>query len=69
MEARKRDRIRKNILSEIAAYVIVFTRSANSCCLQLLDRINIIRSDFKKCAVACLAGHYHLVDLEEAEVK
>ncbi|KAJ7805231.1 hypothetical protein B0H14DRAFT_3882987 [Mycena olivaceomarginata] len=34
-----------------------------------LDRINIIRGDFKKCAVACLAGHYHLADLEEAEVK
>ncbi|KAJ7722675.1 hypothetical protein B0H14DRAFT_3170128 [Mycena olivaceomarginata] len=43
---------------------LVFTRSANS-----LDRINIIRGDFKKCAVACLAGHYHLADLEEAEVK
>ncbi|KAJ7712108.1 hypothetical protein B0H14DRAFT_3172038 [Mycena olivaceomarginata] len=34
-----------------------------------LDRINIIRGDFKKCAVACLAGHYHLADLEKAEVK
>ncbi|KAJ7853977.1 hypothetical protein B0H14DRAFT_3865651 [Mycena olivaceomarginata] len=34
-----------------------------------LDRINIIRGDFKKCAVACLAGHYHLADLEEAETR
>ncbi|KAJ7841712.1 hypothetical protein B0H14DRAFT_3140134 [Mycena olivaceomarginata] len=34
-----------------------------------LDRINIIRGDFKKCAVACLAGHYHLADLDEGEVK
>ncbi|KAJ7710201.1 hypothetical protein B0H14DRAFT_2646126 [Mycena olivaceomarginata] len=37
--------------------------------IQPLDHINIICGDFKKCVVACLASHYHLADLKEAEVK